>query len=141
MVWLHHSAAVHIPLAIAVLFPITQIMLLVLIQRKHLPVHTWILNWVICGIQIVALGIAYITGLRDLNLSSSSIELLNKHQQLADYFIVLWIGISILLPLSFRLQKKKWQVLCHFLLFGFLVGQFVLAIQLGQVGGLLVFGN
>ncbi len=141
MIGLHHSATVHVPLALAVLVPITQIMLLIFVWRKFLPNRIWVLNWTICGIQLVSLIVAYLTGVRDLALTAASSELLLQHQELAKYFTMVWIVITVLYPMAFHIARGRLRVIMHISLLGLLFVQLAIAVRLGKIGGQLVFGN
>ena len=141
MLMIPHSAAVHIPLALAVLFPLAHVARLILTRTGFLPHRTWILLWALCAIQVATSGLSYISGQRDRALSSAASELLNSHQEQALLFTLLWVAILAIYPDGSWLRKRRWLVALHHLtLISFLVAQLVVAISLGHLGGKIVFG-
>lgn len=137
---LHHSAAVHIPLALAILFPLAYFTIALSLMTGWLPRRTWVLLMGLVGVQWVTLGLAYKTGTRDGLFSEASTELVNQHQQLAENFSLLWLMIGVVVPLAFLLPRR-WPVLCHIVLLILMAIQLTWAVQLGRAGGKLVFGK
>lgn len=137
---IHHSATVHIPLALAVLFPLGYVGLLLCLKLKFLPEKSWTLLWVLCVVQLITSYFAYNTGLRDLAFSTGSTELLQNHREHAWKFFVLWLGISGAFPVAFLVGQRKLSRFVHLVLLGLLIAQFITAWRLGELGGRLVFG-
>jgi len=138
---LHHSATVHVPLALAVLFPPAYVLFVVTIKSGWLPRRIWLLRFGTAIIQLAASAFAYRSGEQDRLMSPASEQLLAHHQQLALNFGFLWLGIAVLLPLAFLFHQKSWSRLLHLALLVLLAAQLWEAIQLGQLGGQIVFGS
>lgn len=138
MSFLHHSAAVHLPLAVAVLFPFAYLIIIVAIHTKWLPKRVW---WLLMGFapaQIVSLLLSYRTGVRDSVVSEATTELIQQHRALAWNFTIVWCILWVLVLIVF-LAPPRLSRLAHWLTLILLVGQLIWAIQLGQVGGKLMF--
>ncbi|MGE0762599.1 MAG: hypothetical protein AB7N80_04920 [Bdellovibrionales bacterium] len=140
MINLHHSAAVHVPLALAFLFPLIHVLLLILIKTQLLPHRTWFLHIGVVVVQLVGAALAYLTGQRDMVLSSAPTELLVEHQELAFWFMLIWLAVLCLLVLAVTLRNLKWSIFFHGALLVLLASQFYIAVRVGQIGGKLVFG-
>lgn len=141
MNYIHHSAAVHIPLSLALLLPLSQVVLFILVKIKYLPDRVWYLQWAMAGIQLIACGVAYFTGQRDYVLSAADPELLQHHREMALALIAASIPPLILLPLLVKVRSHVGLRAIHILLLMIFVAQIALAIYLGQSGGRILFGS
>ncbi|NJL24321.1 MAG: hypothetical protein HC902_03525 [Calothrix sp. SM1_5_4] len=136
---IHHPATVHIPLALAVLFPLFHIVLIAVVKWKLMPKQIWFMQWGLAAIQLVTCALAFITGRKDMTLSAAAPELLHRHQELAIQFTIAWAVIAILLPVSYHVRGRTGSTVVQAALLILLVVQLVLAVRLGVVGGELVY--
>lgn len=113
----------------------------ILVKVEFLPKRAWILLFGLSGIQLISSYLGYITGLRDKALSSAPQEVLLTHEKLAQVFMILWLLIFGLQLAMFWLEKTKLKFLNLFLISALLVGQLVVAVRLGQLGGEMVMGG
>jgi hypothetical protein len=137
---IHHSAAVHIPLALSILLPVLYFVIWISIERHWFTRRTWLLLAGLAVIQVLTCYMAWTTGMRDRTLSSSNPDLINQHQQLGIEFMQMWFVISIFLILAF-VTPKKFALVFRGLLVVLFATQLVWAVRLGQLGGNLVFGS
>lgn len=128
-------------MALAVLFPLSHLMVLFCIKIGFLPSRVWALQWFIGVLNLMALWASFATGQRDITMSSAPLELLSEHKHLAQQFLYVWSGIFLLMPVAFRARRRIWSLLFHGGLLVLLASQLWLAVQLGRVGGKIVFGE
>lgn len=140
MILLNHSAAIHIPLALAVLFPLLHVLFFTLVKFKFFPARAWLVLWGLVAIQLVTSFLSYFTGQRDRVFSAADPDLLAQHWELACVFMWLWAAIFVFLPLAHGLRRPTWTAFFHVILVVLLLAQLVYGIWLGQIGGKLVFG-
>ena len=137
-----HGAAVHVPLALAVLLPPLFILTWIGIERKKLTRLSWFFPWCASLIQIATSEAAVWTGSRDKILSAGDTVLVAQHETYGQYYLYL----SCILFLVFTvLLCKKWParvslVICFCLVVGFIL-QTYLAFHLGHLGGQILEGS
>jgi hypothetical protein len=134
---LRHPATVHIPLAIAVLFPFAYLVTVYVVKVNWFSKQLWYGLLAMSVIQILSTLLAYKTGNQASAFAVGDSELLARHADLARWFLFMWIvmvGVIILLTRSS--SALRWRV-SNFILITLIVAQLFVAIQLGKVGGAL----
>jgi hypothetical protein len=132
-----HAAAVHIPLALAVLFPGFYWSALWSTNRRLMPDRIWFAIWILSTVQVLTIVVALITGEQAEFLSAGSQTEMERHEHFAYGFLALWIVVFAALCAS--MWKTKLRTLeFHFALSAILVAQFVLALFIGHIGGSLL---
>lgn len=138
--WLSHPATVHIPLALAVLMPAAFSMHWYGLEKKWFQRKSWMVIWSLGLVQLASGGLAYLTGERAKVLSAAEAELLAHHESFGLIFLSLAALQVFFFSLLFIETRPRMQVFIRLLnLIGLLV-QAVVAIQLGKLGGQIVFG-
>jgi hypothetical protein len=138
MEWLAHAATTHVPLALAVLFPVFYIGCLWATVSNWLPAKIWYPLWLLVVIQLGSLFFAFSSGERSEVLSAAGHEQIMKHEHLAVEFIAAWIGILVLLSVAILAKKKPIQRTAHVFLLAFVLAQIFIGIYLGKAGGAMV---
>lgn len=138
MEFLTHPAAIHVPLALAILFPFIYGGTLWATMKKWLPEKFWYAVWCLAFTQIVSLLLAYSTGERSKVFSAAAAEQILEHERLGIVFSVGWLLILGLLTVVARTKSSLVRRVTHLFLTALLLGQVPLAIQLGKLGGALV---
>lgn len=138
---LSHSAAVHIPLAIAVLFPMGYGAIYWMIKFGGLAERAWILMWGLAGIQIANTVLAYRTGLRDRPFSPAPAEMLSRHEYWGLIFMCLWVLIAAILPFGYLWAHRRSGKWVHGVLLILMAAQLASALQLGHLGGQIMLGE
>lgn len=134
---LAHPAAVHVPLALAVLFPVAYAATLWAVIVGWLPKRIWYGLVAMSVIQIVATLLAYFTGTRSVMYAVGDPALILHHAQLGRVFILLWI---IMLPPIIAIARSNSRIVwrtANVILVALVVGQLVVGIALGKAGGAL----
>jgi len=136
---LHHSAAIHIPLALAVLFPGLHLIIGIMITLGKLPKLSWLILLGLSLVQLLTARFSFLTGMRDRALSASSQDLLAQHQHFATQFIWIWVGLTATLFMAYLPSNRHVVRAAHAILIILLALQFFWAIKTGETGGQLVF--
>lgn len=132
-----HPATIHIPLALAMLMPLFFVVTFWHIQKQKWPNSSWNYLLALAAIQLVTSGFAYWSGYKDKFLSAADAQIIQRHESAALWFCGIWFLIVFaFLASRFSRPKQIWPAILAFVL---LVAQAVIAIQLGHLGGQLVF--
>jgi hypothetical protein len=134
--WIAHSAAVHIPMALAALFPLYFFYWHGVRSRRdggeRLPYSFFVMT---ATVQIVMLTISFLTGDRDKIMSPASEIVLGNHRFWAQIFVMAWVGIFLGLILAGLKPKFRDSRFIAFVLIGLLILQFLVGVRLGHLGG------
>lgn len=136
---LSHPATVHVPLALAVLIPIAFVLAWWATEKNWLPEN---FGWVFVGLAALVLGssaFAFITGEQSKVMSAAKPELLASHEQRAQVFCAVWVVILFIAGLTQSIGKSR-ALGSRGVLLLLLILQAVLGVQLGRLGGQIVFG-
>ncbi len=144
--FLPHGALVHIPMALAVLFPMMYMGLLIGEARAWVSRPSWLALCFLAVIQLVSSGLAYWSGASAKILSAAQPEHIEKHETYAQFFILIWVLITLVMILDQWLRTRPVPSKNHRLTTSLLRGvsvlliviQSIVAIPLGKVGGALV---
>ncbi len=132
---MNHSAMVHVPLALSVLFPVVYIVTLYGVSRQHMSVQIWRYHAVMQLMLLLSSGVAYWSGLNSKFLSPADQALISNHEQLAAVFVLLVVASNMAMVMHiFRLRS---QLALKILTVALLLVQAGLAIWLGHLGGQL----
>jgi len=134
---LPHPAAVHIPLALAVLFPAFYLAAWWSVKRNLMPARLWTFLWALALVQMITLGLAYISGEHAEFLSAGSQVRIDRHEQLATIFSIMWFCIFVALSLGVWRAGLRTAAF-HVAVSAILTGQLLVALWLGHIGGGLV---
>jgi|GEM_PF-4701542 len=138
MTWLSHGAAIHIPLALAILFPIFYAGCLISTRTGWLPVRIWRALLALGVLQVATLLLAYASGERARILSSGDPSVISRHEALAFWFTAVWIAALLPLLVSQITTHKALKLSAHVALVFLLFVQAALALWLGHLGGSLI---
>jgi hypothetical protein len=127
-------------MALAVLFPLFYLITFVSIRKGWIANKGWIFLESLVALQCAFIGASYLTGLQERLLSTGSIELIDEHQRLALLFSLLWLLVLMLLPFAFATARRI-SIAAHLLSSLALTAQLVFAVQLGHLGGQIIFGT
>lgn len=133
---LSHSAFVHVPLALAVLFPGMYLTTFWAVKKSHLAFNIWYGALALCVVQLSSSLLAYFSGEYAEVLSAADPDLIESHEHFGAMFMLLWVLISVAvaaLCLRPKLSNKIHPVTLLLMLI-----QLVIAILLGRVGGSLI---
>lgn len=136
--FLAHPAAVHVPLALAVLFPLFYLATLWATLTNWLPMRLWSVLWWLGLVQITSTMLAYLSGEKSKFLSAAAQEQILAHERLGLVLVVLWFFILTFLTVILSTKQKIIWNTANALLIGLLLTQLVIAFQLGKIGGALV---
>jgi hypothetical protein len=129
-----HAAAVHIPLALAVLFPGFYWASWWTTHKRLMPERIWTALWILAAVQLGTIGMALASGESAEFLSAGSHAQIEQHEHFAVSFAVAWA--LTFLTLSLALWKTNLRTtLFHSLVSGLLLAQFLLAVWTGHIGG------
>ncbi len=131
---LPHAAAVHMPIALAVLFPVFYGVAWWCTSKDLLPVRIWYGLWALAAVQVVSIIYAIYTGERAEFLSAGNHQLIEQHEHMAENFRAVAIAVFLGLSLALALTGIKRTVL-HSILMLLLIGQLILAFYVGHMGG------
>lgn len=138
MEWLVHGAAVHVPLALGVLFPFLYLGALWSRGADWLPAQIWKVLWIFGVVQIVSAGLAYSSGERSKILSGAEATKILVHENLAFNFLAVWLGIVLLLTVVAWVKHAMAAKIAHAFLLALLLVQIFICVDLGKVGGSLL---
>lgn len=133
---LAHPALVHVPLALAVIFPPVFFICWWAIAKKRLPDGTWFLLWAIAFAQSVAAAVAYYSGVQAKGFHPGAADLLAKHEELGFRFLMLWLIVTALFAFVRFGPRWAWWT-AQGAITALVLAQIHTAFLLGSVGGAL----
>lgn len=135
-----HPATVHLPLAIAVLLPLLLVACHWSVVKGVFSEKMYLFAIGLSLLQLIAIGIAYVSGLHDMATASGDPNLLDQHRSWGNLFAFCWLILfSLLAVLQFKYprhltSRSSW------LLYALAGAQLAAGIWLGHLGGLLAYG-
>ena len=133
--WIPHSAAVHMPLAIAVLFPVFFAAAWWTTRRGLMPERIWLGLWALSAAQVASTVLAFFSGEHAEFLSAGSQVLIEKHEALAEKFLWVWVAIFVVFTAT---RIPRFNKLALWTVALLIAVQLILAVQAGHAGGQLL---
>lgn len=139
-VWtvLPHSAFVHMPLALALLWPVAYALTWWTTTRGKMPDQLW---WGVLGlavIEVVSSLSGILSGEAAKVASGANADLLHHHEELAEIFMGVWWALFVLIIAAWWFRRSPWAKWLHGLTLAGLAGQAALALVVGHAGGALL---
>lgn len=135
---LPHSAFVHMPLALAMLWPVAYGLTWWSTSRKKMPDRLW---YGVLGLALLEVG-ASLSGILSGEVakvaSGANADLLHHHEELAEVFMGVWWVLLILIFIAWRFRRSPSAQWLHGLTLTGLIAQAGLALAVGHAGGALL---
>lgn len=136
-----HPAIVHLPLALAMLIPLLALGVALAIHRGKLP--RWLWSGVL-ALQLLMVGTGYLamqTGEGDEEVVEQAVpeSAIEEHEEAAEAFVWTAAALGVVFILGVALPKAPWRSAAMAVSTFGAVGVAVLALNVGHLGGELVY--
>lgn len=138
--WLHppHSAFVHMPLALAVLWPVVYGLVWWATSTRRMPNSLWFGVLGLVFLQVAASLTAILSGEAAKEESGAKADLLFHHEKFAEIFMSSWWVLAAMILIAWWMQKRSFAKWLHSIIWMALVFQAGLAVYIGHAGGALM---